>query len=260
MKINTSLNNCRFFILLVFLGVFTTNDSIAGSISDIDTVVLMTFQDNYSPDQISVVAGTTVRWVGMDIDSHTVTSDPANANPGGPDSAEQFPDGVSAGQSYSWTVPASAAPGTTWYFHCRFHGQEGNGQAPGSGMTGSITVESAGLPEIKANGQDGPLVASSSTSIPINLSLSGVNQAINADWWIVASTPSGFYSWVSPNGWTPGFISTGQFLLFNVSNFEIFNGSLPAGDYIFYFGVDLNPNGVADSPLLYDSIQVQITD
>jgi plastocyanin len=102
------------------------------------TVSMVSFQ--YIPREITVPAGTTVTWVNDDPVEHTVTADATNPTPGGPSSDTDFPNGISQGQSWSWQVPLTAANGTRWFYHCRFHGLPGDGTSLGAGMTGSITI------------------------------------------------------------------------------------------------------------------------
>ena len=46
----------------------------------------------------------------------------------------------------------------------------------------------------------------------------------------------------------------------SLSPYEVLNSVLPEGSYIFYFGVDLNANGMIDfSSLYYDSVPVTVT-
>ena len=112
--------------------------------------------------------------------------------------------------------------------------------------------------DIKANGQDGPLTVSSGTPISITTSLAPGNENGKlADWWIAGSTPWGLYTLTS-SGWSPGINMLTQYPLISVSPVEIFNGSLPVGDYAFYFAVDMSPNGVLDSPFYYDFVQVHV--
>ena len=63
-----------------------------------------------------------------------------NPAPGGPNSDAEFPGGVQPGESFTWVVPADAVVGTTWYYHCRFHGNQGPGSSLGPRMSGSIKV------------------------------------------------------------------------------------------------------------------------
>ncbi|MBI3986796.1 MAG: hypothetical protein HY343_07750, partial [Lentisphaerae bacterium] len=97
----------------------------------------------FNPVAVTVSPGQTVQWTNQDILPHTVTADPGNPVSGGPDSDTPFPDGFTAGQTYSWTVPTNAVSGTQWFYHCRFHGSAGNGSNLGSGMAGMITVTGA---------------------------------------------------------------------------------------------------------------------
>ncbi|MBI5592740.1 MAG: hypothetical protein HY881_19915, partial [Deltaproteobacteria bacterium] len=176
MTIRKEIKLSWMIFLIVVMTIVGTSGLVAAAVSDIMTVVDMTNQRQFSPSAISVIAGSTVKWVNVGNIAHTVTSDAANPVSGGPDSDIQFPNGLSSGQSYTWVVPTTAATGTIWYYHCRFHGQAGNGQQPGTGMSGSITVISPALPDIKANGQNGPITVSSNTPVSITISLTGVNQ------------------------------------------------------------------------------------
>ena len=92
--------------------------------------------DAFSPKTVSAGAGQTVTWTNLDMDVHTVTPDSA----GGPDSSALFPNGLATGDTYTWTVPANAASGTKFYYHCSFHGAAGNGSSFGAGMSGVVAV------------------------------------------------------------------------------------------------------------------------
>ena len=258
MKIYKKMNHFLMLFLIVFLCIVGTGGSIVLAAASV-TIVNMTSQDQFSLQQTNVIAGATVQWVNLDSDAHTATTDTTNLVSGGPDSDVLFPKGLKHGQTYEWVVPVTSAPGTTWYYHCRFHGSSGNGRSLGSGMAGSITVINAALPDIKANGQDGPITVSSNSPISITVGLTGVNQAGTlADWWIVASTPLGFISWSYPAGWTTGLIATFQIQLVNFSPIEMFNGSLPVGNYTFFFGVDTTPDNALNQPLYYDFVQIHV--
>lgn len=102
--------------------------------------VRMTALDTFNPVNINVTPGTRITWVNDDTDPHTANADLANPVPGGPNSAFAFPGGVLNGQSYSFDVPISVAPGTVWFYHCCNHGAAGTGAALGAGMSGSITI------------------------------------------------------------------------------------------------------------------------
>lgn len=99
--------------------------------------------NQFRPQTMAAPPGQTITFLNNCTNIHTVTLDGA-ATPGGPNSDTEYPEGVRPSQTYEWTVPAKAALGTTWYYHCRFHGKPGNGVAMGTGMAGSIVVAAEG--------------------------------------------------------------------------------------------------------------------
>ena len=112
--------------------------------------------------------------------------------------------------------------------------------------------------DIKANRQDGPITVSASTRVSITASLApGNKKGQSADWWLAYSSPWGWYSLTS-SGWNPGINPLATYPLFNIDPVEIFNGYLPAGDYTFYFAVDMSPDGILDEPVYYDGVQVHV--
>jgi plastocyanin len=75
---------------------------------------------SFIPQDLTVAAGTTVKWTNMDTVAHTVTWDDKSVDSG---LFEQ-------GQTFEYTF---TTPGTYGYF-CIPHG------SPGAGMHGSVTV------------------------------------------------------------------------------------------------------------------------
>jgi plastocyanin len=139
--------NCRqsiFLILILFISM-TPLLSITGCDDDEDngaTInVSMTDQDKFDPESIQVEPGDTVKWTNNDTDAHAPIVDPGNEQAGGPNSDADYPDGVPAGGTYSWKVPEGVSVGAKWYYHCRFHGEPGDGHSLGTGMVGVITVK-----------------------------------------------------------------------------------------------------------------------
>ena len=117
--------------------------------------------------------------------------------------------------------------------------------------------------DIKANGSDGPVSIALSENLSVTIALDpGDYPGVQADWWCVADTPSGWYYYKSATEtWLPGFKVSYQAPLGEVSPpLEVLNMSdLPAGTYTIYFGVDGNRNGNFDEPSYYDSVEVSIT-
>lgn len=78
---------------------------------------------------------------------------------------------------------------------------------------------------------------------------------------MIAEAPGGvwYYYDAYPGSWEAGLFVTYQGSLFNLTPLEILNiTGLPIGIYTFYFGVDINMNGIIDNPLYYDSVEVNI--
>jgi hypothetical protein len=118
------------------------------------------------------------------------------------------------------------------------------------------------VPEIRANGSDGPVTITAGDALSITIALDATgNVGDDADWWSLASTPFGWYHYNVSGEWIPGQNVTFQGPLFDLPNFEVLNMSrLPAGSYTFYFGVDMNMNGFLDpDQMYYDIVEVVIT-
>lgn len=89
----------------------------------------------FSPNDITVVAGQTVKWTHMEPGvTHSVTRDITTVP--GPDSPD-----MNSGDTYNFTVPLGTPSGTNIFYHCRFHGTAGDGTTFGNGMTGVIRVK-----------------------------------------------------------------------------------------------------------------------
>ncbi len=118
-------------------------------------------------------------------------------------------------------------------------------------------------PDIKANGSDGPVTITTADTLTVTAEFSaGSSEGENADWWVLADTPFGWYYYdVIGNVWISGMVVTYQGPLFDLSPYEVLNTSgLPTGTYTCYFGVDLNINGSIDmDQMYYDSVEVTIT-
>ena len=83
-----------------------------------------------------------------------------------------------------------------------------------------------------------------------------------ADWWILRHTPlaspSDWYSYVFRSDWEPGIHVAAQAPLFMIWRpFEVLNEALPTGNYVFYFGVDDNTDGLVDGTA-FDSVEVRV--
>jgi len=108
------------------------------------------------------------------------------------------------------------------------------------------------VPDIKASGEDGPVDVPSGNLLCLTVALDpGDRAGQNADWWVGADTPFGWYTYVYPTGWQPGIHVAAQIPLFELTPpLEVLNMQLPAGDYTFYFAVDNNADGQLDATYL----------
>ena len=119
------------------------------------------------------------------------------------------------------------------------------------------------VPDIKANGMDGPVSVAKGDPVSITVKLDpGAWIGRNADWWVAAHTPfdppGDWYTYVHPNGWGTGIHACLQTPIFEViSPFPVLNMVLPPGGYTFYFAVDGNMDGKPDATWL-DAVQVTV--
>lgn len=122
---------------------------------------------------------------------------------------------------------------------------------------------------ITANGSSTTANLKKGDNLRIACSLnSGSFAGQNADWWVAADTPAGWFYlnavtfyWVFA-GSSPTDISfTLQHSLFDLSPVEVLDVSgIPVGTYKFYFAVDTKMNGLLDfDQLFFNSVDVNIT-
>ncbi len=126
------------------------------------------------------------------------------------------------------------------------------------------------MPDIKVNGTDQMGTLSSGGTLTVTIQLKAGDQAgKTADWWILAETPMGWYYYVYPDMWTSegnsglNFMPAYQGPLFDLTDpLEVLRATgLPAGPYVFYFGVDTVVNGIFDTGALsYDWAAVELVE
>ena len=113
---------------------------------------------------------------------------------------------------------------------------------------------------IKANGSEGPITISTVDTLSVTIAMQANKlSSKNCDWWCAAQTPSDWYSYdYESDQWIEGLYVTYMGPCADISTREVGNLKLPAGDFIFYFGVDDNMNGTVDGNLYYDRIDVTV--
>lgn len=118
-------------------------------------------------------------------------------------------------------------------------------------------------PTVLANGATGTVILGRSDALRIEVALSAGDQAgEQADWWLVVSTPGGwyYYDYLNGLGWQQGIGVTFRGQLFDLPNTEILNiDGLPEGTYVVYFGVDTVPDSqISFSSLYYSQVTILV--
>jgi hypothetical protein len=112
--------------------------------------------------------------------------------------------------------------------------------------------------DITANGVDGLLQISSGIPVSIRVNPGLENYCgLNADCWITAESPYGWFSYVPPSGWIPGIQRYSGPGLSWLNSGEIFSMALPAGEYVFYLALDDNADTILDATW-WNSVTVKV--
>ena len=170
-----------------------------------------------------------------------------------------FPDTPAA---WFWTGTTSAYKTyDAWIVNFYFGDVDGHNKTSGNdvrAVRGGQAAPTYPVLDIEANGQQGPVTTTPDMPISITASLDpGDLYGKPAEWWVAANTPWGWYA-LAWYDWISGIYPLVVAPLFSLPAVEIFNGFLPAGDYTFYFLVDMNPDGLVAEPFYYDAVQVHV--
>jgi DNA-binding beta-propeller fold protein YncE len=118
------------------------------------------------------------------------------------------------------------------------------------------------VPEIQVNGSFGQVSVNNNESNFISISLINYGmEGINADWWLAADTPFGFYFYsYLQKSWLQNTIPVYQGPLFSIADVDLLSVSnLPQGKCTVYFGVDTMQDGkLTFEELSYDYIEINI--
>lgn len=116
--------------------------------------------------------------------------------------------------------------------------------------------------DITANGSDDAVTINYGDTLTIDITLDPADDlGLNADYWLLASSPFGWYRYnVVSGAWVPGFATTYQGTLNAIGPMTVYSGTtLPVGTYTFYFGVDMNMNGSLDMGVMsHDRVSVTV--
>jgi len=115
--------------------------------------------------------------------------------------------------------------------------------------------------DITANGSDDPVTINYGDTLDIEITLDPADDVgLNADHWLLVNSPFGWYRYNPISGsFNPGFAVTYKGALNALGPMNVYSGTtLPVGTYTFYFGVDMNMNGVLNTGVM-SSDMVSVT-
>lgn len=121
----------------------------------------------------------------------------------------------------------------------------------------AIEASSQPSPAIRANGAASDVEVPAGTPVSIEAGLvTGAAAGRAADAWLLADTPSGWWSYAS-GGWQRGLRRFRSGPLADVAGLAILDEPLPPGSYTFYAAVDDNTDGVLDATW-WDAVRVRV--
>ncbi len=137
------------------------------------------------------------------------------------------------------------------------------------GLFYSHSWAASAAPDMKLNGRDALTTLTTTSTLTATVQMDAGEQAgEDADWWITAQTPMGWYYYDYPDGWYFGgdgmedIDPAYQGALFSMADpMEVLQMSgLPVGSYVFYFGLDTMVNGVMDGSVSYDQVAFEVVE
>ncbi|MFH1476688.1 MAG: ABC transporter substrate-binding protein [Verrucomicrobiota bacterium] len=126
-------------------------------------------------------------------------------------------------------------------------------------------VEGKVGPAVTVNQSDGLVTVQDGNEVTVEVKMAppGNRLGMEADWWVAVCSAAGWYyfgpdfNWYAENDfakWRP----VNQGMLFDLNSTVVLQTViLPAGDYIFYFGVD-ERNGRVDDGIWFDSVRLSV--
>jgi branched-chain amino acid transport system substrate-binding protein len=120
-------------------------------------------------------------------------------------------------------------------------------------------------PVVTVNQSGGPVTVPRGDEVAVAVKMypPGNRLGMEADWWVAALTPAGWYyfgpdlNWYAENDYTQ-WRPVDQGALCDLNSTAVWrSATLPAGDYVFYFGVD-ERNGKVDDGIWVDAVQLSV--
>jgi hypothetical protein len=100
---------------------------------------------------------------------------------------------------------------------------------------------------IRANGSGVETYVSPNQPVSVSVDLDpGAQASLRHDFWIVARSPFGSFSYVAGSGWVPGIKRYTEDVIGFPTSIEVMDSAIPPGDYLFQVALDDNDDGVMD--------------
>jgi hypothetical protein len=118
------------------------------------------------------------------------------------------------------------------------------------------------VPDVKINASDGPVsLNQAEDNVSVSVQLDAAGRIDNADWFVAICTPFGIFFYTL-TGWTDVITPIVQAPLQSLPNVQLMNfpaSLLPSGEYVFYFAVDTERNGIISLEQLYfDAVEFTV--
>ena len=117
-------------------------------------------------------------------------------------------------------------------------------------------------PGITANGQNQAVIVGANTPVKIDITLKNAPVG-SADWWVAmvsSIAPDTIFTFDLSKGWVPTITAALTGALPDIPTpITLVNEVMPAGDYVFLFGLDQFPDGqLTAASLVYNSVAVRV--
>jgi len=113
-------------------------------------------------------------------------------------------------------------------------------------------------PDIKVNGQDGPITVARYSPVSVSVSIDPHDlKGSTVDLWLVVEAPWGTSYYVYEKGWKRKATPFLQYTLDGAVSSNAFTTKLPKGNYLFHFVLDHNADGCLDGTWI-DTVSVKV--
>ena len=114
------------------------------------------------------------------------------------------------------------------------------------------------VPDVKVNGADGSVLVPEGDPVTVTVSMEANDfDRARADLWVIATAPSGPFSYVYPANWVSGVERAVAMPLQSIGAMTLYDASLPVGSYELQMAIDHDADGELDATWL-DTVDITI--